>query len=143
MIICGFPGTGKSMMAKFSRWVDLESTPFEKDWERYAKVAKHMSDNGYTVMVSTHRELLAMFEQMEVSYTVIIPPITDKEIYLNRYDMRGNSYDFIRQLDTNWQQWISEIVEKPTVLKTVVVLPKDGCIKAFADKFGKENRWMI
>lgn len=140
MIICGFPGTGKSTMAKFSRWVDLESTPFEKDWERYAKVAKHMSDNGYTVMVSTHRELLAMFEQMEVSYMVIIPPITDKEIYLHRYDMRGNSYDFIRQLDTNWQQWISEIIEKPTVLKTVVVLPKDGCIKAFADEFGKENR---
>jgi len=81
-----------------------------------------------------------MFEQMEVSYTVIIPPITDKEIYLNRYDMRGNSCDFIRQLDINWQQWISEIVEKPTVLKTVVVLPKDGCIKAFADEFGKENR---
>ena len=103
MIICGFPGTGKSTMAKSSRWVDLESTPFEKDWERYAKVAKHMSDSGYTVMVSTHRELLAMFEQMEVSYMVIIPPITDKEIYLHRYDMRGNSYDFIRQLDTNWQ----------------------------------------
>ena len=141
MIICGFPGTGKSMMAKFSRWVDLESTPFEKDWERYAKVAKHMSDNGYTVMVSTHRELLAMLEQMEVPYMVIIPPITDKEIYLHRYDMRGNNYDFIRLLDTNWQQWISEIVEKPTVLKTVVVLPKDGCIKAFADEFGKENRW--
>lgn len=140
MIICGFPGTGKSTMAKFSRWVDLESTPFEKDWERYAKVAKHMSDNGYTVMVSTHRELLAMFEQMEVSYMVIIPPITDKEIYLHRYDMRGNSYDFIRQLDTNWQQWISGIIEKPTVLKTVVVLPKDGCIKAFADEFGKENK---
>lgn len=140
MIVCGFPGTGKSMMAKSSRWVDLESTPFEKDWERYAKVAKHMSDNGYTVMVSTHRELLAMFEQMEVSYMVIIPPITDKEIYLHRYDMRGNSYDFIRQLDTNWQQWISEIIEKPTVLKTIIVLPKDGCIKAFADEFGKENR---
>lgn len=127
-------------MAKFSQWIDLESTPFEKDWERYAKVAKHMSDNGYTVMVSTHRELLAMFEQMEVPYIVIIPPITDKEIYLLRYDMRGNSYDFIRQLDTNWQQWISGIIEKPTVLKTVVVLPKDGCIKAFADKLGKESR---
>ena len=139
MIICGFPGTGKSTMAKFSRWVDLESTPFEKDWERYAKVAKHMSDNGYTVMVSTHRELLAMFEQMEVSYMVIIPPITDKETYLHRYDMRGNSYDFIRQLDTNWQRWISDIVEKPTVLKTVVVLPKDGCIAAYAREIGASD----
>lgn len=27
-----------------------------------------------------------------------------------------------------------------SVLRTVVVLPKDGCIKAFADSFGKENR---
>lgn len=134
MIICGFPGTGKSTMAKFSQWVDLESTPFEKDWERYAKVAKHMSDNGYTIMVSTHKELLAMFEQMEVPYMVIIPPTADKEIYLHRYEMRGNSYDFIRQLDTNWNQWISEILYKPTVLKTVVVLPKDGCIGAWAEQ---------
>jgi len=54
MIICGFPGIRKSTLAKFSNWVDLESTPFEKDWVRYAKVAKHMSDNGYNVMVSTH-----------------------------------------------------------------------------------------
>ena len=54
MIICGFPGVGKSTLARFSNWVDLESTPFEKDWVRYAKVAKHMNDNGYNVMVSTH-----------------------------------------------------------------------------------------
>lgn len=139
MIICGFPGTGKTTMARLSRWVDLGSTPFDKDWARYAKVARHMSNNGYTVMVSTHKELLAEFEQIEVQYTVVIPPITDKEVYLHRYDMRGNTYDFIRLLDDNWQRWISDIVEKPTVLKTIVVLPKDGCIKAWADKWRKEN----
>ena len=133
MIICGFPGTGKSMMAKFSQWVDLESTPFNKNWLLYAEVAKHMSDNGYTVMVSTHAEMLEALEQIEARYTVVIPPIRDKDIYLHRYDMRGNTYDFIRLLDENWQRWISAIVEKPTVLKTVVVLPKDGCIKAWAE----------
>ena len=42
-------------------------------------------------------------------------------------------FDFIRLLDTNWQRWITAIIHKPTVLKTVVVLPKDGCIKAWAD----------
>lgn len=136
MIICGFPGTGKSCMARRSNWVDLESTPFEKDWDRYAKVAKHMSDNGYVVMVSTHKELLEKFEQMEVSYTVIIPPIPDYDNYLRRYDERGNTYDFIRILDENWQKWITDIIEKPTVLKTIVVLPKDGCIAALADALG-------
>lgn len=136
MIICGFPGTGKSMMAKFSRWVDLESTPFKKNWLLYAEVAKHMSDNGYTVMVSTHKEMLDALEQIEANYVVVIPPMTDKATYLNRYDMRGNTYDFIRILDENWEKWITEIVEKPTVLKTVVVLPKDGCIRGFADEIG-------
>ena len=139
MIICGFPGTGKSTMAKFSRWVDLESTPFKKNWLLYAEVAKHMSDNGYTVMVSTHAEMLEALEQIEARYTVVIPPITDKETYLHRYDMRGNTYDFIRLLDGNWQRWLSAIVEKPSVLKTVVVLPKDGCIKAWADDMRGER----
>lgn len=135
MIICGFPGTGKTMMARLSNWVDLESTPFEKDWWRYAKVAKHMSDNGYTVMVSTHRELLERLEQMEVSYTVVVPPVSDKDIYINRYKQRGNTDDFISTVEENWENWISDIVTHRSVLRTVVVLPRDGCIRAWADEY--------
>ena len=142
MIICGFPGVGKTMMAKFSRWVDLESTPFSYrgQWLLYAEVAKHMSDNGYTVMVSTHAEMLEALEQIEARYTVVIPPITDKDTYLRRYVLRGNTNDFIQHLAENWQRWITAIIENPTVLKTVVVLPKDGCIKAWAeDVKGKQE----
>ena len=135
MIICGFPGTGKSTMAKFSRWVDLESTPFKKNWLLYAEVAKHMSDNGYNVMISTHEEVLDALEQIEARYTVVIPPITDKNTYLTRYDMRGNSYEFIKLLHENWEKWLSTILYKPTVLKTIVVLPKDGCIQAWAERW--------
>ena len=141
MIICGFPGVGKTMMAKFSRWVDLESTPFSYrgQWLLYAEVAKHMSDNGYTVMVSTHAEMLEALEQIEARYTVVIPPITDKDTYLRRYDLRGNTDDFIQHLAENWQKWITAIIENPTVLKTVVVLPKDGCIKAWAEDMRGEQ----
>lgn len=138
MIICGFPGTGKSMMARFSQWVDLESTPFKKNWLLYAEVAKHMSDAGYTVMVSTHYELLEALEQIEASYTVVIPPKTDKDIYMFRYTTRGNSDDFISLLDENWYKWLSDIIDRPTVLKTIVILPKDGCIKAWADEMMKK-----
>ena len=142
MIICGFPGVGKTMMAKFSRWVDLESTPFSYrgQWLLYAEVAKHMSDNGYTVMVSTHAEMLEALEQIEARYTVVIPPITDKDTYLRRYDLRGNTDDFIQHLAENWQKWITAIIENPTVLKTVVVLPKDGCIKAWAEAIGEGQK---
>ena len=99
-----------------------------------------MSDNGYTVMVSTHEEMLNALEQIEAKYIVIIPPITDKTTYLHRYKMRGNTSIFIQNVDENWEKWINAIIEHPTILKTIVILPKDGCIKAFADEFGKENR---
>ena len=134
MIICGFPGTGKSTMARFSRWVDLESTPFScrGQWLLYAEVAKHMSDNGYTVMVSTHKEMIDALEQIEARYAVVIPPLSDLDTYRLRYDQRGNSYDFIVKLTNNWTKWISDIIDTPSVLKTVVILPKDGCIQAWA-----------
>lgn len=134
MIICGFPGTGKSTMAKFSRWVDLESTPFSLrgQWLLYAEVAKHMSDNGYTVMVSTHEEMLEALELIEARYTVVIPPYRDYLTYRERYINRGNSDAFIEKLAVNWAEWIGEIVDNPSVFKTVVILPKDGCIQAWA-----------
>lgn len=134
MIICGFPGVGKSMMAKFNRAIDLESTPFEKGWLRYAKVAKHMHDSGYVVMVSTHKELLDCFEQMEVPYTVVVPHIDDIDAYLRRYKARGNSTEFIQKVMANWDKWLDEIHSKFSVLRTVVILPKDGCLKAWFDE---------
>lgn len=135
MIICGFPGIGKSTLAKFSNWVDLESTPFEKDWIRYAKVAKHMSDNGYNVMVSTHPQLLEQFEQMEVRYTVVIPPIDDLKIYLNRYKRRENDESFIALLEKEWENWLRDIITFTSRNKTIVILPEDGCLQAYIERY--------
>ena len=121
-------------MARFSRWVDLESTPFSRrgQWLLYAEVAKHMSDNGYTVMVSTHKEMLDALEQIETPYTVVIPRQTDYETYRIRYERRGNTIDFISKITGKWEEWLSEISDTPSMLKTVVILPKDGCIQAWA-----------
>ena len=45
MILCGFPGIGKSFVAKnYKGFVDLESTPFNKNWDLYTNVAKHMNE---------------------------------------------------------------------------------------------------
>lgn len=138
MIVCGFPGTGKTTMAKFSRWVDLESTPFRKNWRLYAEVAKHMSDQGYTVMISTHADLLDELEQIEARYTVVVPDITDTQIYMKRFEARGNTVEFCKKVYDNWNVWIENIINRHTVLKTTVMLPKDGCIKAWADEMTKE-----
>ena len=84
-------------------------------------------------MVSTHPQLLEQFEQMEVRYTIVIPPFTDLPIYKNRYIKRGNNTDFITLIETNWDKWIGDIITKSSVNKTIVILPKDGCLQTYIE----------
>ena len=91
MIISGFPGTGKSTAVQhFTGVVDLESTPFKKNWEIYADVAQHMSKQGYTVLVSSHKEMREELLARGKDFVVAIPNKEDKDIYIQRYKDRGN-----------------------------------------------------
>lgn len=110
-IICGFAGIGKSTLAKNKAGiVDLESTPFEKDWDRYAKVAKHMADNGYIVLLSCHKELRKTLLEKGIEFFTVIPSsildgVDSKTVYLKRYKERGNNKDFIRLMSDNWGEF--------------------------------------
>lgn len=111
MIICGYAGIGKSYLAEhIPNVMDLESTPFEKDWERYAKCAIHYSNQGRLVLVSCHRELREILKD-KVSYyerITIVPDVNDKEWYKEKYKLRGNSQTFINLQMDNWEKWLDE-----------------------------------
>ena len=83
LIISGFAGIGKSHLARNGKIVDLESTPFNKQWELYANVAIHMSNNGYDVAISSHKELREELLKREVNYLFVKPHVELKEEYLN------------------------------------------------------------
>ena len=106
-IICGFAGIGKSTLArKYPNVVDLESTPFEKDWSRYAKVARHMAKNGYTVLVSCHKELR---EELHVGYWLAIPRNLDRIVYIQRYKDRGNDEGSVTMMNQNWEKFLERL----------------------------------
>lgn len=111
MIICGYAGIGKSYLAKnIPGVIDLESTPFEKDWDRYAKCAIHYHKQGYLVLVSCHkelREILCNLIPSDIRIT-IVPNIKDKELYRERYESRGNTTEFINIQMNNWETWLNE-----------------------------------
>ena len=79
--------------------------------------------------------MLEQFEQMEVRYTVVVPPFSDVSIYKNRYIKRGNDIDFIELIDINWDKWIGDIIMNSSVNKTVVILPKGGCLQAYIERY--------
>lgn len=107
MIICGYAGTGKSTAArKIKGVVDLESTPFQKDWDTYARVAKHMSDQGYIVLLSCHKELREKLHEIGEKYIVVYPDIDQREEYKKRYIERGNTQEFIDNQMSHWDEWV-------------------------------------
>lgn len=114
VIICGFAGIGKSYLAKNGikgigvGIVDLESTPFQKDWKTYVRVASHMKYNGYVVLTSCHKELRQAFSDAMIEVNVVMPMPEDKEAYLERYKARGDSEQFIKMMSDNWDNFVTE-----------------------------------
>ena len=74
---------------------------------------------------------------MEVKYTVVVPPFSDLSIYKDRYIKRGNDVNFTTLIGMNWDQWIGDIITKSSVNKTIVILPKDGCLQAYIEEYKK------
>jgi hypothetical protein len=109
-IICGFAGIGKSYLAKNRKcFVDLESTPFNKNWDLYSDVAIHMANNGYNVMLSCHKELREILKKKNAKYTVCLPPKKEKYKYLQRYKDRGNDGNFIKLFEEKFDEFIDDI----------------------------------
>lgn len=120
-IICGFAGIGKSTLMKMSDWVDLESTPFAKNWDIYSDVAIHMAKNGHRVMLSCHKELRDILLEKGADFEVIIPRIEDKKEYLRRYAERGNTEQFIKLFEDKWEDFINEILADSDKMNVVVL----------------------
>lgn len=95
--------------------MDLESTPFEKDWDRYAKVAKHMSNNGYTVLLSCHKELREFLFRNGIEYTLVFPKKELKDLYLNNYKERGNDEKFIELFNNKWEEFFEVLPHEKDV----------------------------
>lgn len=110
MIVCGFAGIGKSTLCKTKpMWIDLESTPFEKNWDMYARVAQHMSNQGYNVMVSCHAYLRRYMHEHGIDYKLVMPCKDLKAEYVARYKKRGNTPAFVESLENNWDSYVEEL----------------------------------
>ncbi len=119
-IICGFAGIGKSYLAKNKEgFIDLESTPFKKNWDLYTDVAIHMQKNGYTPMLSCHKELRQMLREKGADYVVVLPKSEHKQNYIERYIKRGNDEKFIKLFEDNFEKFIQEIMEDE---KNIIIL---------------------
>lgn len=107
MIVIGYQGIGKSTLAKNDKdFIDLESSNFYVDGVRadnwyvpYCNIAEHLSQQGYTVFVSSHSVVRFQLQQ-HCKETVVCcaPSLELKDEWIAklkaRYNQTGSEKDY-------------------------------------------------
>lgn len=96
MIIIGYQGIGKSTLAKSdNKYIDLESSIYfrlgvrpENWYYFYGKTAEYLSRQGYTVFVSSHKEVREYFRQSTEQVIVICPNHHLKNQWISKLEHR-------------------------------------------------------
>ena len=98
MIISGYQGIGKSSLAGKNNCIDLESGNFWVDGKRaddwykpYCQIANHLSEQGYTVFVSSHEVVRRELEKSKEPVYVIFPAIDLKDEWIKKLEDRYNN----------------------------------------------------
>lgn len=128
MVICGFPGVGKTSAANNRTNIcDAESSGFSwvfdpekpnKPRERNpefpnnygAYIAKLASPYGYdVVLASSHKGVREELDRRGIDYVIVVPEKNAKDAYMKRYIERGSNAEFVNLLYENWEAWLDEI----------------------------------
>lgn len=100
MIVVGFPGIGKTSLAQYSyRRIDLESSNFwdgdhrPDDWHiYYCQTAVDLARQGYTVFVSSHKQVRDwLLENTTELVFVIYPTLELKDAWIRKLELRYNA----------------------------------------------------
>lgn len=111
MIIIGYQGIGKSTLAGKDNYIDLESGNFWHNGTRpdnwyvfYCQIAEHLSQQGYTVFVSSHevvRNRLKKYSKEELY--VVCPSAELKEKWIDKLKKRFES----SKLEKDYKAWMN------------------------------------
>lgn len=102
MIILGYPGIGKSSIAGFDRYIDLDASNFRffpegpkiSGWEKvYVQFAVDIARQGYTVLIGTHASSVRHFAMNKESYDdisigIICPSAALRDAWIDRLRTR-------------------------------------------------------
>jgi hypothetical protein len=117
MVISAFPGCGKSHYFRNNSdkiVLDSDSSTFDKsDFPRnYIQHIKENIGKVDIIMVSSHKEVRDELVKNGIEFTLVYPESNIKEDYIQRYIDRGSPESFIKLLNNNWKNWISELEEQ-------------------------------
>lgn len=129
MIVVGYQGIGKSTLANAnSKCIDLESGNFWVDGKRaddwykpYCQIANHLSEQGYTVFVSSHEVVRKELEKSKEFVCIVHPAIKLQDEWIakleNRYMRTQSNKDYKAYMNAKdrYKDNIAELMTSPFV----------------------------
>lgn len=128
IIICGFPGVGKTACEKYARVLDAESSAYSHiiDPEKMTcrkndefptnyidMVESEMkSDRWDIILLSAHKPVRNELKRRKIKFVAVCPQIDCLPEYLGRYLKRGSDYEFMLDIANNWGRYISGMAEE-------------------------------
>lgn len=92
MIYVGYPCIGKSSIAGKSNFIDLESSLFNVNSENWAVVyvmlAEFLSNQGYNIFVSSHKEVREELKRRGLDYICVFPALSLYDAWFDRCAQR-------------------------------------------------------
>lgn len=120
VIVCGFPGVGKSTLAQtldgHYRVVDCDSSQFSEDEtfpRNYVDHIQQIRESGEhdICFISTHDAVRLELKRRGIPYVLVYPVRASKVEYLSRYLKRGSSAAFVETLEDRWDAFIDSCEE--------------------------------
>ena len=120
LIVCGFPGVGKTVLERYERVVDLESrVPLVLDGRGKATASRvaeelHPGDRrSIKGLPENHSginsEVLEALKDSGMTYIIVLPTKDCKEEYMRRYLRRGSDYGFLHAMYYHFDDYLNDL----------------------------------
>lgn len=128
IIICGFPGVGKTSVANNRMNIlDAESSLFSWIWnpenlergrvrnpefpENYISYIQENMEKYEVILVSSHQDVRNALKAEGIQYIIVAPWASLKNEYMARYLRRGSEIEFIDLMNNAWGDFLRGIEE--------------------------------
>lgn len=110
IIISAFPSMGKTTLYNENKinYSDSDSSQFDKKRfpKNYIKHIKKVRKEKQLIFVSSHIDVRTELVKEKIPFIYVIPTMNRKIEFLENYKNRGNTKEFIANVEMNWDRWL-------------------------------------
>lgn len=105
IVVVGWPGVGKSQVAKnLKGWVDIDNPGMPT--QEYIALIRDALSRGKKVLLPSWIKTRDALDAANIKYVMVLPARDLKADYLIRYHKRGSDRTMIESMDKCWEiQW--------------------------------------